>query len=167
MCLCHNIFKYNIFQDKHLWVFRHDIGILIPYKMSITLSGQIQLYGGHDTAYQDTWLNGPGHSLLYVAAILWYFNTHIEMWYLRNIQHTYTLSYINYAMYQGNIVLHIWKSLLIHWNDININKANLRDFIATTGLVNLLKLDSNGRFFSPCDLEIWWMTPKNNRACLL
>ena len=34
------------------------------------------------------------------------------------------------------------------------NKANLRDLIAATGLVILLKLDSNHRFFSPCDLEI-------------
>ena len=30
-----------------------------------------------------------------------------------------------------------------------------------------LKLDSNHRFFSPCDLEIWWMTLKNNRVLLL
>ena len=30
-----------------------------------------------------------------------------------------------------------------------------------------LKLDSNRQFFSPCDLEIWWMTSKNNRALLL
>ena len=48
-----------------------------------------------------------------------------------------------------------------------LNKANLRDLIAATGLVILLKLDWNRRFFSPCDLEIWWMTPKNNRAPLL
>ena len=47
------------------------------------------------------------------------------------------------------------------------NKANLRDLIAATGLVILLKLDLNHRFFSPCDLEIWWMTQKNNRAPLL
>ena len=47
------------------------------------------------------------------------------------------------------------------------NKANLRDLIAATGLVILLKLDLNCRFFSPCDLVIWWMTPKNNRAPLL
>ena len=44
------------------------------------------------------------------------------------------------------------------------NKANLRDLIAATGLVILLKLDSNHRFFSPCDLEIWWSTSKNSRA---
>ena len=47
------------------------------------------------------------------------------------------------------------------------NKANLRDLIAGTGLVILFKLDSNCRFFSPCDLDIWWMTPQNNRAPLL
>ena len=46
-------------------------------------------------------------------------------------------------------------------------KANLRDLIAATGLVILLKIDSNRRFFSPCDLEIWWMTSKNYRAPLL
>ena len=47
------------------------------------------------------------------------------------------------------------------------NKANLRDLIAATGLVILLKLDLNRRFFSPCDLDIWWMTQKNTRAPLL
>ena len=49
------------------------------------------------------------------------------------------------------------------------NKANLRDLIAATGLVILLKLNSNRWFFSPCDLDIWWMTPppKKNRAPLL
>ena len=29
------------------------------------------------------------------------------------------------------------------------------------------KLDSNSKFFHPCDREIWWMTSKNNRALLL
>ena len=47
------------------------------------------------------------------------------------------------------------------------NKANLRDLIAATGLVILLKFDPIHRFFSPCDLEIWCMTLKNNRAPLL
>ena len=47
------------------------------------------------------------------------------------------------------------------------NKANLRDLIAATGLVILLKFDPIHRFFSPCDLEILCMTPKNNRAPLL
>ena len=40
------------------------------------------------------------------------------------------------------------------------NKANLRGLIAATSLVILLKLDSNHRFFCPCDLEILWMTSK-------
>ena len=47
------------------------------------------------------------------------------------------------------------------------DKANLRDLIAATGLVILLKFDPNHRFFSPCDIEIWCMTSKNNRAPLL
>ena len=47
------------------------------------------------------------------------------------------------------------------------NKANLKDLIVATGLIILLKLDSNRRFFSPCDLEIWWMTLKSNRTPLL
>ena len=47
------------------------------------------------------------------------------------------------------------------------NKVNRRDLIAATGLVILLKFDSNRRFFSPCDLEIWWMTSKDYRAPLL
>ena len=50
---------------------------------------------------------------------------------------------------------------------MTLNKANLRDLIAATGLVILLKFDPNHRFFSPCDLEIWCMTLKNNRAPLL
>ena len=47
------------------------------------------------------------------------------------------------------------------------NKANLRDLIAGTSLVILPELDSNLRFFSLCDLEIWQMTSKNNVAYLL
>ena len=47
------------------------------------------------------------------------------------------------------------------------NKANLRDLIAVTRLVLLLKFDPNHRFFNSCDLEVWWMTSKNYRAHLL
>ena len=47
------------------------------------------------------------------------------------------------------------------------NKANLRDLIAATGLIILLKFDPNHQFSSPCGLEIWCMTSKNNRAPLL
>ena len=57
----------------------------------------------------------------------------------------------------------------IHWSTAKKerNKANLRDWIAATGLVILIKLDSNRWFFSLCDLEIWWMTSKYNREPLL
>ena len=77
------------------------------------------------------------------------------------------------------------------------NKAILMELIAAICLVILLKLNKNGRFFSPCiisnssvnsnwsycpetlnsgqsrgyfvtcDLEIWWITLRNNRAPLL
>ena len=62
-----------------------------------------------------------------------------------------------------------WKqaSAYTMWWANLLNKANLRDLIAETGLVILLKFYPNRRFFSPCDLEIWWMTSKNNRAPLL
>ena len=52
-------------------------------------------------------------------------------------------------------------------NSQNINKANLRDLVAAASLVILFKFDSNRLFFSLCDLEIWWMTSKNNRTPLL
>ena len=42
----------------------------------------------------------------------------------------------------------------------------MRDLIAATCLIFLLKI-VNHQFFSLCDLEIWWMTSKNNRAPFL
>ena len=42
--------------------------------------------------------------------------------------------------------------------------ANLRDLIAATGLVILLKTGFKSSIFGPCNIEIWWMTLKNNRA---
>ena len=56
---------------------------------------------------------------------------------------------------------------LIHLLNNMSNKANLRDLIAATGLVILLKLDSNRLLISPCDLEIWWMISKTSKAPLL
>ena len=50
---------------------------------------------------------------------------------------------------------------------MTFNKANLRDLIAATGLVILLKFDPNRWLFVLCDLEIWWMTLENNRAPFL
>ena len=51
--------------------------------------------------------------------------------------------------------------------NVDWNKANLRDLIAATGLVILLKFNPNHWFFDLCDFEIWWMTLKNNGAHLL
>ena len=62
------------------------------------------------------------------------------------------------VMYRSN-------SSVLRWQ--LMNEANLKDLIAATGLVILLKLDSNCRFFSQCYLEIQWMTSKHNRALLL
>ena len=46
-------------------------------------------------------------------------------------------------------------------------KANLRDLIAATGLIILLKLDSNHRFFSHVTLKFYWWPRNNYRAPLL
>ena len=51
--------------------------------------------------------------------------------------------------------------------ELNLNNANPGDLIAVTGLVILLELVSNRRFYSSSALEIWWMTLENNRAPLL
>ena len=60
------------------------------------------------------------------------------------------------------------KKIWFHCNHFLFwNKANLRDLIAATCLVILLKLDSNRRFFSLYDLEISWMISTNYRAPLL
>ena len=42
-----------------------------------------------------------------------------------------------------------------HSWEYDINMANLRELIATTGFVILLRFDLNHRFFGPYDLEIW------------
>ena len=80
------------------------------------------------------------------------------------------LNFVKHPTQCCNTLLKRWITNYVVWNlfrKTKTNKGNLRDLIAATGLVILLKLDSNGLFFSRCDLEIWWMTPKNNRAPLL
>ena len=71
-----------------------------------------------------------------------------------------------FFIYKGQIYIEqsLWILSWLHHK--KTNKANLSDLIAATSLVILLKLDSNHRFFSPCDVEIWW-TLKNNRSPLL
>ena len=41
-----------------------------------------------------------------------------------------------------------------------VKKTYLRDLIAASGGVILIELDSNRRFFGPCDLKMWWKTSK-------
>ena len=99
------------------------------------------------------------------------------------------LMYVNIARYQaitwvnadrylcrhmtslGHVNISIARDVIIHYvqqrPDSQWSKANLGDLVAATGLVILLKLDSNLRFSSLCDLDTWWMTSKNNRAPLL
>ena len=71
-----------------------------------------------------------------------------------------------YMIWTSNGLL--WLVCITQFSEQNHDKANLRVLIAATatGLVILLRLDSNHRFFRPCDLEIWWMTSKNIRAPL-
>ena len=64
----------------------------------------------------------------------------------------------------GNDPSTFWK----YSNNCSQNKEKLRDLIAATGLVILLKMKKQNQwFFSLYDLEIRWMALKNNRAPLL
>ena len=66
------------------------------------------------------------------------------------------LSHVTLHKYFTSQHYNIVTVTIMPWSQPNavVNKANLRDLIAATGLVTLLKLDSNRRFFSPCDREI-------------
>ena len=56
----------------------------------------------------------------------------------------------------------------LHWTLPSENKANLRNLIAVTGLVILLKLDSNHQFSAHETLKFGgWPFLKNHWACLL
>ena len=91
-----------------------------------------------------------------------------KLWWMRKYM---PLRQQNFIKLEFGELLHKWwlQDIVdrVARNPLKENKANLKDLIAAIGLVILLKLDSNRRFFSPCYLEIRWMTPKNNRAPLL
>ena len=77
-----------------------------------------------------------------------------------------TLSLIGWAHSQnGNW---IWKQIpkLLNWKHL-FQQGKSEGFDSCDRSSNLTQLDSNHQFFSQCDLEIWRMTPKNNRAPLL
>ena len=94
----------------------------------------------------DLFPSGPISVILVIwASCTCIFSCEIDFWFVLSIR--------------GQIVRRIYGR--------KMNKANLRDLVAATGLVILLKFDQNHRFFSPCDLEIWCMISKNNRAPLL
>ena len=90
-----------------------------------------------------------------------------------NILLTYTMEHEGCGHLVDKTSAYLKKGRCVHricpWKtgSENSNKANLRDLIAATGLVILLKFDPIHRFFSLCDLEIWCMTLKNNAAPLL
>ena len=64
-----------------------------------------------------------------------------------------------FAMHKSNIWSDSWDLIFKNFQNLTLNKANLRDLIALTDLVILLKLDSNCQFFIPWPW-IWWMTLK-------
>ena len=69
------------------------------------------------------------------------------------------------AIGEFKLELHPFFTLEIWW--ITLNKANLRDLIAATGLVISLKLDSNHWFFIRVALRFDSWPRRNNRAHLL
>ena len=93
-------------------------------------------------------------------------NIHIAQLFEKKKKEHIRISFIELCEHDSNVIR---SKLGIAWitKEHKHNKANLRDLIAATGLVILLKLDSNHRFFNRCDLEIWLMTSKNYRALFL
>ena len=101
-------------------------------------------------------------SMSYESEESWYIFKPFPQWYV-----TIILFYVTTICCKRNQVRtreYIrWKDDLFYLS----NKTNLMDLITATSLVISLKLDSNRRFFQPCDLKLWWMTSQNYRAPLL
>ena len=67
--------------------------------------------------------------------------------------------------------IHVFTDILCKNGHTNIrrtaqNKQGKSEGFDSCSQPSNLKLDLNHRFLSTCDLEIWWMTSKNNRAPL-
>ena len=66
------------------------------------------------------------------------------------------------SVYTGGDLLN-WKL----WKKSILIKQGKSEGFDSCDSPSILKLDSNWRFFSPCDREIWWITSKNNMVLLL
>ena len=106
--------------------------------------------------WRMTFKNNEAHLL---SNIMLYASFHDHMWVQTGVKSPESTNLGQIRQFSEPCYLEIWR--------MTLNKANLRDLIAATGLVILPKLDSYHRFFSPSDLEIWLMTSKNYRAPLL
>ena len=54
------------------------------------------------------------------------------------------------------------------WNlTADLEQGKTEGFDSCDRPSNLTQIGFKLSMFRPCDLEIWWMTPKNNKACLL
>ena len=62
------------------------------------------------------------------------------------------------------VSVYVFGFAVFHWSKWKQGKSEGFD---SCDRPSNLKLDSNRWFFSLCDLEIWWMTSRNNRALFL
>ena len=86
---------------------------------------------------------------------------HLFFTILSFVHHFKSMSELNLELQSGTAQFRSKSAIfwpLQLWNLTDDLEANLRDLIAAPGLLTLLKFDPDHRFFSPCDLEIWWMT---------
>ena len=78
-----------------------------------------------------------------------------------------TPSFVHHFRAIGEFKLELQPFFTLEIWQMTLNKANLRDLIATTGLVISLKLDSNHGFFIRVALRFDRWPRRNNRAHLL
>ena len=75
------------------------------------------------------------------------------------------VEFVNYNMLRQPC--HISKPMHDDDNCRSVKQTRQIGEKAATGILILLKLDSNRRFFCQCDLDIWRLTSKHNSAPLL
>ena len=174
--ICNNIQKNKAQRDKllnHGWIsyfgtqhiyMVHNCGRNLRFLLLIMLYGQDMWIQIHWKICSSHSQEGAWSPLTHCGQVMPYGNIHES-----------TLAQVMVCclratdQYRANIDHWIWWYLVMS-HDISytsncprpthfiINKANLRDLIAVTGLVIFLNLNSNRPFFIRCDLQIWWMT---------